>query len=344
MLRLPPLTYLMPRSLSQAVDWLAEHGASAMLVAGGTDLYPSMKRQLVKPSYLIGLRGLSELQQIVVREGELDYPASDSTGVTLGAGVTLNQIARHPGLMQQYPVLAQAVNLISTPQLRNMGTLGGNLCLDTRCTYYNQSAEWRQALGYCMKKAGQTCWVAPGGQRCWAVQSSDLAPVLMALDAQVELVGPQGTRGLPLAAFYQNDGLRCVTKQPDEILSAVHLPPTQQMRASYQKLRRRGSFDFPVLSVAIAIEQDIAGICTRARVVLGAVASAPMRVPKAEACLIGRPLGDPGIMSEVAEAVFDQAKPLDNTDLPLSYRKQMARVYTLRALRDINGTKIGEPV
>ena len=327
MLRLPAFTYLNPRSLAEAVDLLAEHGASAMLVAGGTDLYPSMKRQLFTPDKLIGLRGLNELQQMVI-EGETE-------GVTLGAGVTLTQIAEHPDLMRRYPVLTQAARMISTPQLRNMGTLGGNLCLDTRCTYYNQSAAWRQSLGYCMKKAGQTCWVAPGSRHCLAVQSSDLAPVLMALDAQVQLVGPQGIRWLPIADLYQNDGIHYLRKAPNEILSAVHLPPLAQVRASYQKLRRRGSFDFPVLSVAVAVVYDSEGFCTQARVVLGAVASAPMRVVAAETCLLGRSLSD-AVMAEVAESVFTQAKPLDNTDLTLSYRKQMARVYTVGALRELS--------
>lgn len=326
MLRLLPFIYLMPRSLSEAVDLLAEHGASAMLVAGGTDLYPSMKRQLFTPDKLIGLRGVSELQQIVVGD--------EAEGVMLGAGVTLTQIVKHPVLSQRYPVLTQAARLISTPQLRNMGTLGGNLCLDTRCTYYNQSAEWRHALGYCMKKAGQTCWVAPGSRHCLAVQSSDLAPVLMALNADVQLVGPQGRRWLPIADLYQNDGIHYLRKAPNEILSAVRLPPLPQVCASYQKLRRRGSFDFPILSVAVAIAQDSEGRCTQARVVMGAVASSPVRVLTAETCLLGNLLSD-AVMAEVAEVVFAYAKPLDNTDLTLRYRKQMARVYTLRALREL---------
>jgi 4-hydroxybenzoyl-CoA reductase subunit beta len=326
MLRLPSFTYLAPKTLAEAVDLLGEHGASAMVVAGGTDLYPSMKRQLFTPATLIGLRGVTELQQIVVGGAE--------EGVTLGAGVTLTALTKHPMLMQRYPILAQAAQQISTPQLRNMGTLGGNLCLDTRCTYYNQSEEWRQALGYCMKKKGHTCWVAPGSDHCLAVQSSDLAPVLIALDAEVQLVGPTGTRRLPLAALYQNDGIAYLTKRRDEILTAVQLPPSSHLRATYQKLRRRGAFDFPVLSIAVALTQDPSGICTAARVVISAVASAPLRVSAAEAGLVGNRLTD-DVLTAAAECGFAQAKPLDNTDLTLAYRKQMARVYTLRALREL---------
>lgn len=325
MLRLPPFSYLTPRSLGEAVELLAEYGPSAMLVAGGTDLYPSMKRQLFTPDKLIGLRSVDELKQIRMEE-------DGANGLLLGAGITLAQIAEHPLLMQHYPALTQAARLISTPQLRNMGTLGGNLCLDTRCTYYNQSAEWRQALGYCMKKSGQICWVAPGSQHCLAVQSSDLAPVLVALDAQVQLVGPRGVRWLPIAALYQNDGIHYLAKQPDEILSLVRLPFAPGIRAAYQKLRRRGSFDFPILSVAVAIEQAADGSCRHARIVLGAVASAPVRAEGAEAVLLGKRL-DESVIVEAAEHVFKTAKPLDNTDMTLAYRKQMARVYTARALR-----------
>ena len=324
MLRLPPFTYLAPRSLAEAVALLGEHGPSAQLVAGGTDLYPSMKRRLFTPAKLIGLRGLTELQQL--------SGGAAGTETILGAGLTLTQLATHPLLAQHYPALTQAARLISTPQLRNMGTLGGNLCLDTRCTYYNQSEEWRQALGYCLKKAGHTCWVAPGSTHCLAVQSADLAPVLIALDAQVQLVGPEGERWLPLAALYQNDGLTYLTKAPNEILSAVRLPPSTNQRVSYQKLRRRGAFDFPILSVAVALQQRADGICTAVRVVLGAVASAPLRVTAAESTLVGNKLNDE-TLTAAAQAAFAQAKPLDNTDLTLAYRKQMVRVYTQRALR-----------
>lgn len=324
MLRLPPFTYLAPRNLAEAVDLLAEHGASAMLVAGGTDLYPSMKRQLFTPDKLIGLHGMRELQQIA--------SGSDAEEVMLGAGVTLTQIVEHPVLLRRYPVLAQAARLISTPQLRNMGTLGGNLCLDTRCTYYNQSAEWRQSLGYCMKKAGQICWVALGSRRCLAVQSSDLAPVLIALDAQVQLVGVRGERWLSASDLYQNDGIHYLRKAPDEILSAVRLPPSQQIRANYQKLRRRGSFDFPILSVAVAVQQAEDGICCDARLVVGAIASAPIRVAAAEAVLRGKQI-DEEVIAEAAEHIYQAAKPLDNTDMTLSYRKQMVRVYVTKALR-----------
>lgn len=323
MLRLPPFTYLCPRSLNEAVDLLGTHGAEAMLVAGGTDLYPGMKRQLFTPQKLIALRQLTELQQI-----------SLEPTVSLGAGLTLAQVASHPTLRQHYPALAQAAGLVATPQLRTMGTLGGNLCLDTRCTYYNQSEAWRQALGYCMKKAGHVCWVAPGSNHCLAVHSADTAPVLMALGANVRLVGPAGERWLPVEALYHNDGLAYLRKQRDEILTEIQLPPSQGVRTTYQKLRRRGAFDFPVLSVAVALRQAGDGTCTHARIVLGAIASAPLRAHAAEACLLGRPL-DNAAIEEAADLAFKVAKPLDNTDMTLTYRKQMVRVFVTKALRAV---------
>ncbi|MBV7338435.1 FAD binding domain-containing protein [Chloroflexi bacterium TSY] len=330
MIRLPPFTYLSPRNLEEAIDLLGEHQTDAMLVAGGTDLYPGMKRRLFTPSKLIALRQLSELKQLSVNQ--------DRKGATLGAGLTLTQVATHPPIMQNYPALAAAAGLVSTPQLRNMGTLGGNLCIDTRCTYYNQSESWRQALGYCMKKEGHICWVAPGSARCLAIQSSDTAPVLIALGAQVRLVGPDGERWLPVEALYQNDGIDYITKQQDEILVEIRLPPSRGIGATYHKLRRRGSFDFPILSVTVALRQQKDGICTQARIVLGAVASAPLRAIEAEEYLIGTKLTD-DVIEDAAQQIFQIAKPLDNTDMTLAYRKQMARIYVAKALREAQQTQ-----
>ncbi|MFQ5578441.1 MAG: FAD binding domain-containing protein, partial [Anaerolineae bacterium] len=275
MLRLPPFEYLAPRTLDEAVTMLGEHGPAAMLVAGGTDLFPNMKRRLFEPAKLVGLRGVAELQTFEA-----------NGGVTLGAGLTLAQICAHPLIVQRYPALATAAGLVSTPQLRHMGTIGGNLCLDTRCNYYNQTEFWRQAIGYCMKKEGDICLVAPGGARCWAVNSSDTAPVMVALGASVRLVGPQGARTIPAHNLYHDDGMRYLTKAPDEILTAIHLPDPAGLKMAYLKLRRRGSFDFPVLGVAVTLRLAEDGICTEAGIVLGAVASRPIKADRAEAMLV----------------------------------------------------------
>ncbi|MGH7267807.1 MAG: FAD binding domain-containing protein, partial [Candidatus Rokuibacteriota bacterium] len=270
MMRLPPFIYLAPARLDEAARMLAEHGADAMAVAGGTDLYPNMKRRQFEPKVLVGLRGIRGLSEIAGDARE---------GMRIGAGATLTRVAEHPDVATHYPALARAAGVVSTPQLRNMGTLGGNVCVDTRCNYYNQSFEWRKSIGFCMKKDGDICLVAPGSDRCWAVSSSDTAPVLWALGAELTLVGPKGERRIPVRALYQDDGIEYLTKRPDEIVSEVRLPAVDGWRATYWKLRRRGAFDFPVLGVAAAVRLED-GVCRDAKVVLGAVASTPREAPE----------------------------------------------------------------
>lgn len=325
MLRLPPFEYLAPHSINEAVELMAQHGPEAMLVAGGTDLFPNMKRRLFAPKKLVSLGALADLKKF------------ETNGtVTLGAGLTLTQISRHPLITAHYPALATAAGLVSTPQLRNMGTIGGNLCLDTRCTYYNQTEPWREALGYCLKKDGYVCWVAPGSSRCWAVSSSDTAPVMIALGASVRLVGPTGERIIPARALYHNDGMAYLTKTADEILTSIHLPGASGLKMVYKKLRRRGSFDFPILGVAVALRQAEDGTITEANIVLGAVASYPLKASEAEEFLISRRLTDE-VIEEAARLAFKPAKPLDNTDMGHPYRKQMVQVYVARALREVIG-------
>jgi 4-hydroxybenzoyl-CoA reductase subunit beta len=327
MLQLPPFEYLTPRALDEAVDMMGQYGLEAMLVAGGTDVYPGMKRRLFEPKKLVGLRNIQEL-----------YILESNGSLTLGAGLTLTQVASHPEIDRRYPALAKAAGLVSTPQLRNMGTIGGNLCVDTRCTFYNQNESWRQALTYCMKKDGDTCWVAPSSPRCWAVSSSDTATIMIALGASVRLVGPMGERTIPVQALYNDDGIEYLSKAPDEILTDITIPNATGVKMAYHKLRRRGSFDFPIVGVAVAIRQAKDSTCTEANIVLGAVASYPVRATDAEAMLVGQKLNNE-LIEEAATIAFKPAKPLDNTDMSHSYRKQMVRVYVKRALREVAGVE-----
>jgi 4-hydroxybenzoyl-CoA reductase subunit beta len=256
--------------------------------------------------------------------------------VGVGAGVTLAELAAHPEISEGYRALALAAGAVSTPPLRNMGTFGGNLCLDTRCNYYNQTYHWRKSIGFCMKKDGDICLVAPGGSKCWAISSSDTAPVAIALGAQIRLVGPGGERLIPAAALYRDDGMEFLTKTPEEILTEIVLPPADGWRTTYWKLRRRGSFDFPILGVAAALRQAPDGTVEDARIVLGAVASHPVVAAEAAGLLRGqRPT--PDLIARVAQVAFQPAKPLDNADLTIGYRKKMARVYIERALRELAG-------
>jgi len=332
MMRLPPFMYLAPRTVADAARALAEHGPGAMLVAGGTDLYPNMKRRQFEPGVLVGLRGIRETAGV---------RGSARDGFAIGATTTLSDVARHPAIARDAPALATAAGLVSSPQLRNMGTLGGNVCVDTRCNYYNQSFAWRKAIGFCMKKDGDICLVAPGSPRCWAVSSSDTAPVLWSLGATVRLVGASGERTIPLSALYRDDGIEYLAKRRDEILAEILLPPVEGWRSIYLKLRRRGSFDFPVLGVAVAARMD--GDRVRdARIVLGAVASLPREAKAAAAALVGEPL-TPDLITRVADLAAGPSKPLDNTDYAHFYRKKMTRVFVRRALRRVAGLDVDGP-
>jgi 4-hydroxybenzoyl-CoA reductase subunit beta len=325
-IRLPPFTYLAPRTVADAARLLAEHGPEAMLVAGGTDLYPNMKRRQFEPRVLVGLGGIAELRGIGGRPGE---------GLTIGPTTTLTAVSRQADVVSHYPALATAAGLVSSPQLRNMGTIGGNVCVDTRCNYYNQSYQWRRAIGFCMKKDGDICLVAPGSPRCWAVSSSDTAPVLWSLGARVRLVGAAGERTVPLSALYQDDGIQYLTRRSDEVLAEILLPPADGWRSAYLKLRRRGSFDFPVLGVAVALRME-AEVVREARIVLGAVASLPREARPAAEALVGQRLTSE-LIARVADLAAGPAKPLDNTDYAHYYRKRMTRVFVTRALRRLAG-------
>src|SRR3972149_4242608 len=290
MLRLPPFEYFAPRTVAEAVSLLAERGPEAMIVAGGTDLYPNMKRRQFEPKALVGLRAISELKRM---EGDVER------GLTIGAGMTLTQVSRHPMLTQAYPALAHAAGVVSTAQLRNMGTIGGNLWLDTRCNYYNQSYHWRKSIGFCMKKDGDICLVAPGSPRCWAVSSSDTAPVMWRLGARVRLLGPKGEREIPIQALFQDDGIQYLTKAPDEILTHIRLPAADGWRSTYWKLRRRGAFDFPILGVAVALRME-GDVVRDARIVFGAVACQPRESKEGVALLRGQRLTR-GLIADVAQ-------------------------------------------
>jgi len=328
MLRLPSFQYLQPKTLADALRMKADAGASGMFVAGGTDLYPNMKRRHQEPRTVISLMGIPELRQ--------------SSDGSIGPCVTLTALAiRASG---RPDVIGKAAALVSTPLLRNMGTLGGNLCLDTRCNYYNQGYEWRKSIDFCMKKDGHICWVAPSSPRCWAVSSSDVAPVMVAIGAEYVLAGPGGERVVPAGRFYHNDGINYLTKQPDEVLTSVRLPAPNGWDAVYHKLRRRGSFDFPVLGVAAWVKWEDGrgkgegGKVVDARIVLGGVASYPQEVVEAGAALRGTSLSDEAIAA-ASQAAFQPSKPMDNTDFDLSWRKQMTRVWVTRALAELRSRR-----
>jgi 4-hydroxybenzoyl-CoA reductase subunit beta len=327
MLRLPEFNYIRPRTLREATKILADLGPEAMIVAGGTDVYPKMKRGQFTPRHLVSLRALRELKGI--RRGK--------EGVWLSAGETLTAISGHPLISKQFPALSHAAESVSTPQLRNMGTIGGNVLVDTRCNYYDQTFFWRQAVGFCLKKDGQICLVAPGSAKCLAISSSDTAPVLVSLGAEAVFVGSEGERRVKLEELYQDDGINYLGKRTDEVLRGLLIPAAALgWRNTYLKLRRRGSFDFPILGVAAVLDIGDGGECRTARVALTAVSSAPKLVPEASRLLQGQKI-TAELIAEVSEAAAKLARPLDNADLDYWYRKRMAKVFTQRALSRLAG-------
>jgi 4-hydroxybenzoyl-CoA reductase subunit beta len=313
-MRLPWFDYRAPKTLAEATRILAGEGPSAMLIAGGTDLLPNMKRRQMAPKVLVSLTGISELR---------------NNGAAYGAGLTLTQIVNS----KAPSALRQAAHQVATVHLRNMGTLGGNLCLDTRCNYYNQNYEWRKAIDFCLKKDGDICWVATASKRCVAASSTDCAPALIALGARLTLISSNGEREVAVEDFYNNDGIDYLKRQSDEILTEVRIPET--LASTYWKLRRRGAFDFPVLGVAAARSKD--GV----RIALGAVASRPFLVEKAGEFLKGKELTDE-VIDEAAKLVATRAKPIDNADLDLYWRKDVAADFARYALRELRGDDMRE--
>jgi 4-hydroxybenzoyl-CoA reductase subunit beta len=322
MLRLPRFDLLHPSGLEEAVQMLADHGGKARVVAGGTDLLPKMKRRQVVPEVLVSVAGIQVLHELRVSpEGAAD----------IGAAVSLSEALEDARLGKAHKGYAQAVGQVSSPALRNAGTVGGNLCVDTRCNYNDMTEEWRTAIGFCLKTGGDECRVAASSPRCWAVSSSDTAPVAVALAATAVVLGPQGEREIPVASLYRDDGADHLALSPGEILTTLRLPAARGWHAAYVKLRRRASMDFPVASAAVALKLD-GPVVEGCRIALGAVASRPLDLSEVAGELVGRKLDDDAI-SEVSSACGRLAKPLDNTDLSYLWRKRMVAVIVEKALR-----------
>ncbi|HXZ79378.1 MAG TPA: FAD binding domain-containing protein, partial [Terriglobales bacterium] len=299
---LPEFHLLRAKTLSEALDTLARHAGEIQIVAGGTDLVPSLQQKLFSPRFLLDIRGIEELKRIRVVAG---------SGVEIGALVTLSALEDSEFVRRNYSVLHQAAQTVASPILRNMGTLGGNICLDTRCLWYNQSLAWRKSCGFCIKKDGDLCHVAPGGKKCWAVFSGDTPPALLCLEAEIEIANSRGRRRIPLRDFYTNIGDSRFRLASDEIVTRVFLPESSSgYRGVYQKLRVRGSIDYPLAGVAVALKSaNGSGPITDARVAITAVNPAPILVASASHALIGKSV-DEHTAAIVGELAARTAKPL----------------------------------
>ena len=320
MMRLPVFTYLTPSTLEEALEMLRDRPGSAV-VGAGTDLLPNMKRRQVRPTTLVSIGAIPGLAGI----------RRDAGGVVIGALTTLRDVARSGDVPR---ALRAAAGSVGSPQIRNTATVGGNLCVDTRCSFINVTEEWRVASGPCLKAGGDVCWVAPKGEQCWAVSSTDLAPAAIVVGASVRLVGPDGERTLPVADLYRPDGIDHMVKARNEILTEVSIPPSAGLRSTYLKLRRRRAVDFPILGVAAALRYAEDGTIEKARIVLGAIAPAPLRAGATEEFLVGRRL-TPEVVHAVSQIAAGPVRPFDNADLGSRYRKWMAATFVARALREL---------
>jgi 4-hydroxybenzoyl-CoA reductase subunit beta len=340
-LSLPVFQLLRPRSLDEAVKLLAQHAGKIQILAGGTDLVPSLRQQLFAPAYVLDLRGIEELRGVRVHE---------NVSVEIGALTPLSAIEDSEFIRRNYPVLHEAVAVVASPVIRNMATLGGNLCLDTRCLWYNQSLAWRKSCGFCIKsphrantglaggpeqKDGDLCHVAPGGTKCWAAFSGDTPPALLCLNAELEIAGPAGIRRLPLCEFYTNEGDNRMRLGRDELIARVYLPATSAgYRGAYRKLRVRGSIDYPLAGVAVALKLRNGSDEPKvedARVAITAVNPAPMLIESAPHALIGRVV-DEHVATVVGELAAGVARPLTTSALTPEYRREMVRVFARRAV------------
>jgi 4-hydroxybenzoyl-CoA reductase subunit beta len=326
-LSLPPFKLLRPRTVEEAIAALAQHSGNIRILAGGTDLIPSMRQKLFEPEYVLDLRGITAMRGI--------RSLADG-GAEIGALTTLRAIERSDFLRQHYPVLTEAAATVASPVLRNMGTIGGNICLDTRCLWYNQSLTWRKGCGFCIKKDGDLCHVAPGGTKCWAAFSGDTPPALLCLNAEIEIASASGTRRMPLSEFYTGLGDDYRKLQPGELVTRVFLPAASAgYRGVYRKLRVRGSIDYPLAGVAIVMKRSsngkVAGHVADARVGITAVNPAPVLVKGASELLAGK-IVDEELAAAVGDLAAKTAKPLTTSALTPEYRREMIRVFTKRAV------------
>ena len=326
MLRMQEYRYDRPVDLATALRTLAEHPGAAMPIAGGTDLVPNMKHALFTPRVLIGLKQIPELRGIAVTNGEL----------VIGAAETLTTLAHAPLVRTHAPSLARAAGLVAGPQLRNAGTIGGNICLDTRCTYYNQTYFWRNALGFCLKKDGDVCHVTKVGKKCVAAHSADTVPVLMTLDAHVDLASVRGERSVPISEFFVADGIANNVRGWDEIVIRVRVPlPRAGTRMAYEKMRQRASIDFSLLCLAVAAH--IPGdVIEDLRIVVSALGSRPRALTGLDKIAVGQPLS-PAVIDAVAERAYAQCHPLENIIVDPEWRRAMVPVYVRRALESLEG-------
>ena len=331
MMRLPKFEHLFPTTVEEACTLLDQYGPTARILAGGTDLFVALKLKNIQPTHLISLKGIHELNGIHYQEEE---------GLKIGAMTPLYRVRQHPLVGEHYCALAQALSVLGSPQIQRMGTLGGNLCLNTRCFFYNQSSKWRKHRSACLKMGGDVCHVISKGKKCYAVFSADTPPALIVLGAKVRLASSKGFRSISVKDLYTGDGKEPISLHPNEILTEIQLPPITEQVSTYLKYRIRGSIDFPLVGVATKIAfNGRSDTCSEAKVILNAVGPAPIEVLEAEAFLKNSLLSHE-VIRKAAEMAAAAAHPVANIDSTPTYRRRMAGILTQKALDELIKQKL----
>jgi len=321
---LPDFQYLEPETTAEAVKLLRDAGSSCMIIGGGTDMVPSMRQGIFSPEYVLSLQSVSDLHGV-----EWD----DQVGLKIGPLATLRSLETNGDIRKRFPVIAQAAHAVGSPQLREMATVGGNICLDTRCYYYNQSEDWQACDEECLKLGGVVCKASPSGRakKCFAVFSADLAPVLVALDARVTLASSRGEQTIPLREFYTGDGANPNVIEPDEIITSIVVPKDKEgVFGVYQKYRVRNAIDYPIAGVALTLRQNNDATASEVCLVVSGVASKPVVVKGTGDLFDGNTL-DEALVEKAAQSARKAALPLANTAGERAHRKQMIYQFTKRA-------------
>ncbi len=323
-MELPEFEFVQPRSLKEVYSTLKKHKGKAVLLAGGTGLLVALRYRLTKPAVVIGLKGLTALDGISQK---------GNSGLVIGSMTTLNTLEKSPLILKEYAPLAHAIQLVATPSIRNKATIGGNLCLDTRCIYYNQSEFWRSGRKVCFKLGGDICNAIEKGQHCQAVYQGDLGPVLIALGAKVKIASPKGEKTIPLSKFFTEKSEKPNVLKSDELLVEVRIPASKDGVAwAYEKFRVREGMDFPLVGVAVMVKRNRNGVIEQARIVLGAVGPSPTEVPKAAEILEGHKLTE-DLLQRVSKEAVNQARPVGNLAMNAGYRRKTVGALVKRALR-----------
>ena len=321
-MNLPKFEYLRPTSVEEAAQLLKECGPRARLVAGGTGLFPRMKYGLACPEVLVGLKGIPIKAPTLNQNGDLH----------LDALMSLADVARSPVMAGRAPLLKSAALSVGSNQIRHMGTLGGNLCLENRCPYYNQNHTF-QFMEPCFKRGGDRCYLMPKGKKCWAAFSADTAPALISLEALVTIKGPETNRQVPLEKLYTADALKPLDITGHEVVTEVIIPGQRSRQGTaFVKFSLREGLEFAALNVAVVLNVEEDGVsCREARITVGAISAAPMRMFKAEEAVIGQRLSK-GLLDQVAQMGAAGVRLCPRLGFSALYLKECLRVQTCRAL------------